>query len=224
MNNINNFTHVLNLIGKQKFIYASSSSVFGDGLEPPFKENDHLPSPKSLYALSKISNELISQHFPSQGMQRVGLRFFTVYGPLGRPDMAVFRLLASSLLGRPFELTADLSVSRDFTYIDDVSNVISELVISSSSELPSILNVCGSRPYSLENLLNILKDLGIEISLKTKEKDSLDAKITHGSTLGLESAKLTVPTTDLREGVLAVWKWMKVLDPEVIEKWYDYRK
>ena len=208
----------------KRFIYASSSSVFGDGLEPPFKENDHLPSPKSLYALSKISNELISQHFPSQGMQRVGLRFFTVYGPLGRPDMAVFRLLASSLLGRPFELTADLSVSRDFTYIDDVSNVISELVISSSSELPSILNVCGSRPYSLENLLNILKDLGIEISLKTKEKDSLDAKITHGSTLGLESAKLTVPTTDLREGVLAVWKWMKVLDPEVIEKWYDYRK
>jgi len=210
--------------GCKRFIYASSSSVFGDGLEPPFKESDQLPSPKSLYALSKISNELIAQHFPSQGMQRIGLRFFTVYGPLGRPDMAVFRLLASSLLARPFELTADLSVSRDFTYIDDVSTVISELVISPSSELPSILNVCGSRPYSLESLLNTLRDLGIAISLKTEEKDSLDAKITHGSTVGLENAKLTIPSTELREGILAVWEWMKLLDPEVIEKWYDYRK
>jgi len=91
----------------EKFIYASSSSVYGEGLEAPFKEDAILSAPKSLYALSKLSNENIAKNLPFAGVERIGLRFFTVYGPWGRPDMAVFRLLASFLLGEEFLLQFD---------------------------------------------------------------------------------------------------------------------
>lgn len=208
--------------GVEKFIYASSSSVYGDGLTPPFPESAKLPEPKSLYAASKISNELVAQYLPSRGTQRIGLRFFTVYGPLGRPDMAVYRLLASSLLGEPFSLTADLETSRDFTYVDDVSININELVNSTQSELPRILNVAGSRPYSLNNVLEILDSASIKIKIQRNESDPLDSKITHGSTELLSKYNFTIPQTTLSDGLHSTWQWMQSCDLNKIRSWYEY--
>jgi UDP-glucuronate 4-epimerase len=208
--------------GVKKFVYASSSSVYGDGLTPPFEESAKLPEPKSLYAASKMSNELVAQYFPSNGTERVGLRFFTVYGPLGRPDMAVFRLLASSILGRTFNLTADLDTSRDFTFVNDVSLNIREIVNHEFSGIPRVLNVAGSKPYSLGDVLTILEEANIKVTLQSNESDPLDAKITHGSTSNLHKAGLTVPNTELREGLLATWEWMTNCDSDELRNWYEY--
>lgn len=208
--------------GVEKFIYASSSSVYGDGLTPPFAESVKLPEPKSLYAASKMSNELVAQYLPSRGTQRVGLRFFTVYGPLGRPDMAVYRLLASSLLGEPFNLTADLQTSRDFTYVDDVSKDIGELVVTTQSELPRILNVAGSKPYSLNDVLEILDTANIKIKIQRNESDPLDSKITHGSTGLLSKYDFTIPETSLSDGLHSTWQWMLSCDINKIRSWYEY--
>jgi UDP-glucuronate 4-epimerase len=208
--------------GVEKFVYASSSSVYGDGLLPPFEESMRLPEPKSLYAASKISNELVAQYFPSNGTQRIGLRFFTVYGPLGRPDMAVFRLLASSILEKSFNLTADLDTSRDFTFVNDVSLNIREIVSHEKSDFPKILNVAGSKPYSLRDVLFILEEADIKIKLQTNARDPLDAKITHGSTINLQKAHLTVPGTPLIEGLDATWEWMKTCDIDELRNWYEY--
>jgi UDP-glucuronate 4-epimerase len=206
----------------EKFIYASSSSVYGDGLTPPFLETSKLPAPKSLYAASKIANELIAQYFPSNETQRVGLRFFTVYGPMGRPDMAVFRLLASSLLNEPFNLTADLETSRDFTFVDDTAQTIKEVIDFKGTSLPAILNVAGSMPYTLSNVLSILETQNIKIKLHRNEVDPSDAKVTHGSTFLLNESNFSVPQTSLSDGLLLTWEWMKECNLGDIRNWYEY--
>ena len=117
------FLNVLNAaerVGVSKFLYASSSSVYGEGLQAPFKESETLSAPKSLYALSKLSNELIAKHLPLRDTQRIGFRFFTVYGPWGRPDMALFKFTKAILDGEPIDIYNHGEMSRDFTYIDDI--------------------------------------------------------------------------------------------------------
>lgn len=211
-------------IGVEKFIYASSSSVYGDGLKPPFKEDDILPTPKSLYALSKLSNELVAKHLPKKSTQRIGLRFFTVYGPWGRPDMAVFRLLASTPLEQAFELTAAGDVVRDFTFIDDVSRVISQIMVKSSIDTePAIYNVAASKPWSLNDLFEITSQLGIRPRIITSGADSLDVQITHGSVEKLKIDNIQVPDTSLQSGIEQTWKWIKDQDLGDLRSWFEYK-
>jgi UDP-glucuronate 4-epimerase len=211
-------------IGVKKFIYASSSSVYGDGLKPPFKESDTLPSPKSLYALSKLSNELIAKHLPKKNTQRIGLRFFTVYGPWGRPDMAVFRLLASAKLGVAFELTAAGDVVRDFTFVDDVSKVISQLMLNELAETGSeIFNVAASKPWSLNDLFAITSELGINPIIRSSDADNLDVQITHGSVEKLQSFNIEVPNTSLKSGIGQTWNWIQDQDLDDLRSWFEYK-
>ena len=220
------FLNVLQIseeLNVEKFIYASSSSVYGDDLQAPFKESDLLNSPKSLYALSKLSNELIAKYLPAKNTQRIGLRFFTVYGPWGRPDMAVFRLLASSLLGDSFKLTASLEVKRDFTFVDDVSKVVHELINSKERmEGSQIFNVAGGNPYSLSELLTIMKSFDINVKYDSHSEDDLDLKLTHGSTDKLRSKGLSIPNTSLNVGIDKTWTWLKTQQPHTIREWLDY--
>jgi UDP-glucuronate 4-epimerase len=205
-----------------KLIYASSSSVYGDGLTPPFNERQALPSPKSLYAASKISNELVAHHYPNVNTQRVGLRLFTVYGPMGRPDMAVFRILASSILKKPFHLTANLEVARDFTYIDDVSRVIKQVVEEASSLQPNeILNVAGSNPRTLGEMFKVFNQMGIHVEINRGEADVLDSKITHGSSEILAKYGYSIPTTNLETGLERTWNWFNSCDINQIREWYE---
>jgi UDP-glucuronate 4-epimerase len=222
------FLNVLELSerhGVQKFIYASSSSVYGDQAIAPFREDAMLSAPKSLYALSKLSNEIVASHFPGKGMQRIGLRLFTVYGPWGRPDMAIFRLLASYKLGEKFQLTANLSVLRDFTFVDDASQTIFDLMTSKSfNDKNEILNIAGGKPYSLQDLLDALKAQGIEPVIEKREHDPLDVNLTHGSTKKLAGVGLSVPNTSLADGLRKTIKWMESQSSENIRTWYEYSK
>ncbi len=209
----------------KKFIYASSSSVYGEGSEAPFQESTNIFAPKSLYALSKLSNELIAKHLPLGQTQRIGLRLFTVYGPWGRPDMAIFRLLASAILEQPFDFTGNLSLVRDFTYVEDVVAVILELLnLSSPGIEPEIYNVAGGRPYSFFDLFNILEQMNIMVRLREREQDSLDVQLTHGSTEKLRRAGLSVPNTSLEIGLQKTWDWMQNQDKSQLRAWFDYSK
>jgi len=207
----------------QKFIFASSSSVYGDSTQPPFTENQQLSAPKSLYALSKLSNEIIAKYFKTQQMSIIGLRLFTVYGPWSRPDMAMFQMLASSRLNKHFNLTAALTVKRDFTYVGDVSKVTREMLFKElEGERFEIFNVCGGRPYSLQELFGILKNSYQEIQYIQMDQDELDVKLTHGSTEKLAKFGLSVPKTTLESGVLQTLDWFKSIPTNDISDWYQY--
>lgn len=208
--------------GVQKVIYASSSSVYGDSVIAPYKESAELPAPKSLYALSKISNEIVANHFPGDGITRVGLRFFTVYGPWGRPDMAMFRLLASCKLQKNFHLTAKLGTLRDFTFVDDASRVILEIIQNPKSHHSnSVLNVAGGNPYSLSELITVLNNLNYFPSLENHAPDKLDVEKTHGSTEQISKLNLTIPNTSLIDGVKKTISWLENQSDEDIRTWYE---
>jgi UDP-glucuronate 4-epimerase len=207
-------------MGVEKFIYASSSSVYGDGVKAPFKESDQISAPKSLYALSKLSNELIAKYLPIRNTERIGLRLFTVYGPWGRPDMAVYRLLASSLLNQNFQLTAAQDLKRDFTFVDDVSKIVLEISSSNNKELSSnVFNVAGGKPYSMSELLTILENLGLNLKVNQKSQDELDLNLTHASTEKIKKFGFTVPETSLKSGVEQTWRWINSQSKNDISKW-----
>lgn len=222
------FLNILELserYGVEKFIYASSSSVYGDQALAPFREDAILSAPKSLYALSKLSNEIVASHFPGRGMQRIGLRLFTVYGPWGRPDMAMFRLLASCRLGEKFQLTANLKVLRDFTFVDDTSQAVLDLMTDKhESDKNEIFNIAGGKPYSLQDLLDVLKAQGLEPIIEKRDQDPLDVNLTHGSTVKLVKVGLTVPNTSLVDGVRKTIEWMESQNSKNIRSWYEYSK
>ncbi|MBN8566789.1 MAG: NAD-dependent epimerase [Flavobacteriales bacterium] len=134
--------------GVKKLIYASSSSVYGLNEKIPFSVNDAVDHPISLYAATKKSNELMAHTYSHLfGIQTVGLRFFTVYGPWGRPDMAMFLFTDAILHDRPIQVFNEGNLSRDFTYIDDI--VGGMLNITKAFEANTI-----AKPYSLYNIGN----------------------------------------------------------------------
>jgi UDP-glucuronate 4-epimerase len=137
--------------------------------------------------------------------------------------MAMFRLLASSLLGEKFKLTASTKVMRDFTYVDDVSKVIeSALSIKAEHLNPDIFNVAGGKPFTLDELFEILDELKISIDIEQAPIDPLDVKMTHGSVAKLETRNLPIPSTSLREGVIETWSWINRIETEQLRAWFEY--
>lgn len=165
-----NITGTLNILeacraqGVRDLIYASSSSVYGLNRKVPFSENDITDSPISLYAATKKSNELMCQTYSHlYGLRCFGLRFFTVYGPWGRPDMAYFKFTKSILNGSPIDVYNAGDMSRDFTYIDDIVSGISSLVNLETNQKNSVFhkiyNLGNSSPERLQVLIQTLEDL-----------------------------------------------------------------
>jgi UDP-glucuronate 4-epimerase len=204
----------------ETFIYASSSSVYGEGLKAPFSEDERLPAPKSLYALSKISNEITAQYLPLNQMQVIGLRFFTVYGPWARPDMAVFRMLSAIKLDVPFELTASLGVKRDFTYVSDIPQFL-ESILDSANKLSQreILNVAGSSPRTLQELVSILGEYKDKLTIEKLPPDETDVSLTHGSIDKISRLGLLVPSTSLEVGLSQTLDWLNDFPLTEIQKW-----
>lgn len=115
-------------LGVEHFVYASSSSVYGANRKIPFSTEDRADSPVSLYAATKKANELMAHAYSHlYGLPATGLRFFTVYGPWGRPDMAYFKFTKAILEGQPIDVYAESEMSRDFTYVDDIREAIVRL-------------------------------------------------------------------------------------------------
>lgn len=219
--NILSFLNIIKSAQRNKvkgIMYASSSSVYGDENEIPFLEDSIELSPKSFYGLTKLMNEKMSVIFGKTGnLQMRGLRFFTVYGPWGRPDMAYFRLAASALGEYSFDLFGDGSIKRDFTNIDDVVDISYELfldLIKKEDAFNDIVNVGGGYPQSMLQLVGeIRKFQEVNFDINIKESNKLDSKITMASDIYLKSLIGNHNFKPLSTGVRELMTWAK--EPEI---------
>jgi len=148
--------------GIMKFIFASSSSVYGDNLNLPLRLDHRTDSPVSLYAATKKSNELIAHSYSHLfNMDTIGLRFFTVYGPWGRPDMAVFGFTKKITSGVPIQVYNDGNHTRDMTYIDDVVESLNRLISKMDATLATgksqIFNIGNENPVRLMDLISLIE-------------------------------------------------------------------
>ena len=200
------------------FLFASSSSVYGEGLTPPYRESEVLGIPKSYYALTKLANEITAASASSE-IKTTGLRFFTVYGPWGRPDMATLQFVAAGILGRTAVLTGDVGLKRDFTFVDDAAQAVIDLLDRQNGKPFEILNIAGGRPQSLGDLLQILKESGLEVITSGGRLSELDVPLTHGSTEKLAKFVPTIPLTTLRQGVNNVIDWARSIPAEHLSQW-----
>ena len=172
--NVVGFVNLLELCKKNKvkrFVYASSSSVYGENKNTPFSENENVDYPLSLYAATKKSNELMAHVYSHLfGIETIGLRFFTVYGPWGRPDMALFLFTKAMLNNNSIDVFNHGKLSRDFTYIDDIVSGVSKTITKNSKNknLHKIYNIGNSKPVNLMDFIN-----QIEIELKVKAKKNM---------------------------------------------------
>jgi UDP-glucuronate 4-epimerase len=193
-------------------VYASSSSVYGDSTPTPYKEASISLRPKSLYGVTKLSNELFAEiQSKSNNLRFRGLRYFTVYGPWGRPDMAYFRIAAAALGQGQFTLFGDGSIARDFTFIDDVvANTVKLLIDLTKREkgFNDVVNLGGGRPLAMIYLIELIAAKGnAKLELKKSLGSELDSKITIADTSYLRSIVGKLHFTSLETGVDQLMDW-----------------
>ena len=207
----------------QHLVYASSSSVYGDVAVPPFKVQDAADHPQSLYAATKRANELMAHSYSHQyQLPTTGLRFFTVYGPWGRPDMAVYSFTHKIESGQAIQVYGTGEVSRDFTYVDDVVEAILKIVEkpphlqmsdirSMTPKAPSqIFNVGSGRPISVNRLVSLLEDsLNKKAVIRFEPRPAEDMQITHADLEGLEDVIGSVQTTQIQDGIDQFIAWYR---------------
>lgn len=203
------------------FIYASSSSVYGNSLEAPFHENMRDLRPISLYGATKLSNEILAQATLAHTQTRSrGVRFFTVYGEMGRPDMAYFRILQSLIEDKPFPQFGRKDILRDFTYIGDA---IDSLVLLASnlktytSGFGDVVNIGGGSPRTLSEMISILENLlGKRLKIEYRDSFATDVVQTIASKRYQEELIGYSPVTSLEEGLNHFYKWSKL--PTVVRR------
>jgi len=214
--NVKGFLNVLeccrNLSPKPRLIYASSSSVYGGNRELPFTEDQPVDNPVSLYAATKKANELMAYSYSHLfGLQAIGLRFFTVYGPWGRPDMAYWLFAEQLLQGKPIQVFNHGEMYRDFTYIDDVVSGVVGCINASSLARYDIFNIGNNRS---EKLMDLITLIGSELGVSHPEMTLLpmqdgDVLATYASVDKLHSAIGYVPTTPISVGIPKFVEWYK---------------
>jgi UDP-glucuronate 4-epimerase len=136
------------------------------------------------------------------------MRFFTVYGPWGRPDMAVLQFLGKSIKGVKSKFNSEFTIQRDFTFIDDVTKIIGEAINFELSSNYEIINVGGSSPRTMSDLVNIIEQLGLNLKFDNYPPSNEDIKFTHASIQKLEEEGFTVPNTSLEVGVRKTYDWL----------------
>ena len=213
--NLTGFSNVLQCVVEQEvpnFLYASSSSVYGDSTQVPYREDAVGLSPISFYGATKLSNEILAKALTTGSHTRSrGMRFFTVYGPWGRPDMAYFRLGASVLTDYAFHRYGDGSVRRDFTYVEDTVKGILMLRDQLKNEIPGfsdIVNLGGGNPHSLNDLISELEQIsGKRIQIANETKAMGDVLQTVADSSYLQQLTGFTPSITLNEGVSKFYKW-----------------
>ncbi len=196
----------------KNFVYASSSSVYGGNTKLPFSESDRVDHPISLYAATKRSNELTAHCYSHlYGLPCSGLRFFTVYGPWGRPDMALFLFTKAIIEGRPIDVFNQGDMTRNFTYIDDI---VDGVLIALRQPVPyEIYNVGNSRAERLMDFIaEIEKNLGRKavinlLPMQAGDVPAAVADIQKLSRLGY------LPKTNIREGIRKFVEWYREYYP-----------
>lgn len=213
--NINGFFNIIEncKIFKVKYLlYASTSSVYGNQTKFPIREDFDTSSPIQLYAATKKSNELIAHCYSHlYKIKTVGLRFFTVYGPWGRPDMALFKFTKNILKNKPIEIYNYGQHTRDFTYIDDIVHGIEKCLFYRNSKTNfRILNLGNSKPIKLINFIKIIENI-----LKKKAKKTFysiqkgDVFKTHSSIKKAKNEINFSPKIKHQEGISKFISWFK---------------
>ena len=162
--NIIGFMNILQcakIFNVKKFVYASSSSVYGNTDDMPLKETHDVSKPISVYAATKVANELFAHTYSNlYEIDTIGLRFFTVYGPYGRPDMATFLFTNAILNNKPIKIFNGGNLFRDFTYIDDIINGVTRAIglKSKDNTLSKIYNIGNNSPVNLLDFIDILEN------------------------------------------------------------------
>lgn len=220
--NIVGFSNLIELAKNnnvEHFIYASSSSVYGLNKNVPFSELENVESPISLYAATKKSNELIAHTYSHLfNLKTTGLRFFTVYGPWGRPDMAYFKFCKSIFENNPIEIYNNGLLLRDFTYVDDiVDGIISLIEINLSDNKVSvdlntyeIFNIGNDKPISVNDfILRLEKIIGKKANKVFKPMQKGDVFQTHANISKIKSKTAFQPKTDIESGLSKFVAWYK---------------
>jgi UDP-glucuronate 4-epimerase len=201
--------------GVKKLIYASSSSVYGLNEKIPFSVNDNVDHPISLYATTKKTNELMAHTYSHLfGIQTIGLRFFTVYGPWGRPDMAMFLFTDAILNNKPIQVFNEGNLSRDFTYVDDIVGGMLSIVNAFKNETIQtkykLYNIGNSKPVKLLDFIESLeKATGIKAAKKMLPMQPGDVEKTWADTQELTEDFSYKPDSDIDFGVKEFVKWYK---------------
>lgn len=198
----------------EHLVYASSSSVYGD--RPldgrGFSESDPTSAPVSLYAATKKANELMSHSYARlYGLPQSGLRFFTVYGPWGRPDMAYFSFTQKILAGQPIEVFGEGRMARDFTYVDDiVDGIVGVLDRPPPGHEPRVLNIGDSRPVGLMDMISTLEAaLGREAIKVFKPMQPGDVTATFADVSALRALTGYDPKVPLEDGIPRFVDWYR---------------
>ncbi|APS39301.1 NAD-dependent epimerase [Salegentibacter sp. T436] len=192
-------------------IYASSSSVYGQNKKVPFSTDDNVDHPISLYAATKKSNELMAHTYSHlYGFSTTGLRFFTVYGPWGRPDMAMFLFTDAIINDKPIKVFNNGNQERDFTYIDDIVAGVAKIVDAKNSKGYSLYNIGNSKPV---NLLAFIEEIERQLG-KSAQKEMLpmqpgDVERTWADVESLKSSFEYKPNTNISQGIEQFVNWYK---------------
>ena len=194
-----------------RLVYASSSSVYGGNKKVPFSEDDPVDHPVSLYAATKQANELMSHTYTHlYGLQTVGLRFFTVYGPWGRPDMAYWLFTEAMLNGRKINVFNHGDMQRDFTYIDDIVAGVKASLFADGLEPYEVFNLGNNTPENLMEFIQTLADaLGVEPKMEMLPMQAGDVPITFADVSKAQAKLGYQPTTSMAEGLNRFVEWYK---------------
>lgn len=197
-------------------VYASSSSIYGLNEKVPYSETDMTDRPVSLYAATKKSNELMAHSYSKlYGIPVTGLRFFTVYGPWGRPDMSPSLFLSAILEGRPIRVFNNGNMHRDFTYIDDIVTGVCAVVSAppqadTNGVSATVYNIGNSEPVALMDFIGAIeRAAGCEAVKEYTEMQPGDVYRTYADTSALERDFGYKPSTPLQEGIDRFCEWYK---------------
>ena len=211
--------------GVKHLVFASSSSVYGANTKLPFSEHHNVDHPVSLYAATKKANELMAHSYAHlYGLSCTGLRFFTVYGPWGRPDMALFKFTKGILEGTPIPVFNEGKMIRDFTYIDDIVEGVVRVIDTPARPDPSwsgqepdpatsyapfrVFNIGNNQPVELLHYIRVLEQcLGKEAQMDLLPMQPGDVSATMADTAELEQAVGFRPATTVEEGVAKFVAW-----------------
>jgi UDP-glucuronate 4-epimerase len=228
--NVVGFINVLEgcrAVGVEHLVYASSSSVYGANVKQPFATSDPVDHPVSLYAATKKANELMAHTYSHLfGLPTTGLRFFTVYGPWGRPDMAPMLFARAILAGEPIRVFNHGDMRRDFTYVDDVvEGVVRVLDVpaapdptfdalapspASSSAPFRIYNIGNDRPTELLRFIAVMEDaLGVAAITQLEDLQPGDVPATWADVDALRDAVGFAPSTSIEDGVARFVAWYR---------------
>ena len=218
--NILGFQKVLDYAKHQnieKFLFASSSSVYGKDSSQPFSEDQACNSPESYYAATKKSNELMAKsYWNTFRTPSIGLRFFTVYGPFGRPDMAPMLFADAAKRGNPIKVFNHGHQQRDFTFIDDIVEGIFNLI--KLEEFPKdslVINIGNGSPIDLMKFISILEnEMQVKLKKEFMEAQKGDVSVTFASTEKLEELTGYKPIVNLEEGIKRFVRWFKTYEYE----------